>query len=131
MKFISDNAEQLYKFAKYVAVGLSAAAVDFGVFIVLFNVGVALPLANGLALAAGFLWSFVLNKIWAFQSGSAPFMQLLLTLLLLLFNIVVSSFLIVVLIERLGMAPAWAKILMQAVVVLWNFIIYNHVIFKK
>ena len=131
MKFISGNAEQLYKFAKYVAVGLSAAAVDFGVFIVLFNVGVALPLANGLALAAGFLWSFVLNKIWAFQSGSAPFMQLLLTLLLLLFNIVVSSFLIVVLIERLGMAPAWAKILMQAVVVLWNFIIYNHVIFKK
>lgn len=120
------------KLARYIVIGLSAAALDFSVFIFLIKITESsLLVANTLAILVGFFWSFILNKLWAFNSIRAPSFQLFLTFLLLLFNILVTSLLIDFLVEEFQCPISWAKILVQTSVVFWNFIIYNYFIFKN
>lgn len=120
------------KLARYIVIGLSAAALDFSVFIFLIKITESsLLVANTLAILVGFFWSFILNKLWAFNSIRAPGFQLFLTFLLLLFNILVTSLLIDFLVEEFQCPISWAKILVQTSVVFWNFIIYNYFIFKN
>jgi putative flippase GtrA len=120
------------KLARYIVIGLSAAALDFSVFIFLIKITESsLLVANTLAILVGFFWSFILNKLWAFNSIRAPGFQLFLTFLLLLFNILVTSLLIDFLVEEFQWPISWAKILVQTSVVFWNFIIYNYFIFKN
>lgn len=120
------------KLARYIVIGLSAAALDFSVFIFLIKITESsLLVANTLAILVGFFWSFILNKLWAFNSIRAPGFQLFLTFLLLLFNILVTSLLIDFLVEEFQCPISWAKIFVQTSVVFWNFIIYNYFIFKN
>lgn len=132
MKVQVDDTNKLFKFSKYIIVGLSAVAVDFGVFIFLLDMlDFSLSIANAAGIVVGFLWSFSLNRLWAFQSSANYFVQFCLTFFLLLFNILATTFLISILVEQFEVPAAYAKIAMQAAVVLWNFIIYNYFIFKN
>lgn len=132
MKAKVNDANKIVKFSKYIIVGLSAVAVDFGVFIFLLDMlYFSLSIANAAGIIVGFLWSFSLNKLWAFQSSTNSFVQFFLTFFLLLFNILATTFLIAILVEQFVVPAAYAKIAMQAAVVLWNFIIYNYFIFKN
>lgn len=133
------------RFLKYLFVGGSAALLDFCVFIAALSIiekmcsgftSIIFDLqptatANTLGILSGFLWSFLLNKYWAFSAGGNSKIQFLLVCLLVFFNIIATSYLITVLQYNLNTPPERAKILMQIVVVGWNYLIYHHLIFKK
>lgn len=136
---ISTSNSNQAKFLRYVLIGGSAALLDFSVFFLLFKLlSWSLPwastsiilVANTVGILAGFVWGFFLQKIWAFQAKGRAEIQFFYTLLLLIFNILLTSVAIAPLAELLHQPIAVAKIIMQIVVVLWNYCIYNYFIFK-
>jgi len=50
--------------------------------------------------------------------------------LLALVNVVLTSFIITLLVDSLGVLPFVAKIICMLLVVAWNFLILNKIIFK-
>lgn len=58
--------------ARFVGSGVAAVTCDFGIFLLLRSMGVALLLANSLAFAAAFATGFLLNRHWTFRATEAP-----------------------------------------------------------
>lgn len=141
----STDKNHYIQFLKYLFVGGSAALLDFSTFIVALNaiekteIGFSKNLfgttpaaiANTLGILIGFLWSFLLNKYWAFRAQGNTKTQLFLVSLLLLSNITITNFLITILHYDLDISSEWAKILMQIAVVGWNYLLYQYFIFKN
>lgn len=139
-----DNDNRL-QFLKYLFIGGSAALLDFSMFMISLNVLEKMQstptgsifsitpagIANTLGIIVGFLWSFLLNKYWAFRAKGNSTIQFFLVLLLVVFNTAVTSILIGILHYHLLMPPELAKIILQITVVGWNYLIYRHLIFKN
>ncbi|MCD7826435.1 MAG: GtrA family protein [Clostridiaceae bacterium] len=134
----------LAQFIRYLFVGGSSVVVDFAVFELLLHLlgiedlllaGAFLvkpeKAANAAAVVIGFLYSFILNRTWAFQSKDNLFRQLGLMILLLAFNTVITSEAVSFLGRELGVAFAVAKLTMQFAVALWNYIIYDKIIYRS
>ncbi|MGL6041191.1 MAG: GtrA family protein [Deefgea sp.] len=137
--FINTSTSSKAKFIRYVLIGGSAALLDFTIFILLFNFfswiffgssSSIIFIANTVGILSGFVWGFFLQKIWAFQSKGRTHIQFFYTVLLLAFNILITSLAIVPLALLLNNHISLAKVTMQIVVVLWNYFIYNYFIFK-
>ncbi|NOU22450.1 MAG: GtrA family protein [Methyloglobulus sp.] len=142
---ISKDRKHFIKFLKYVLVGLSAAILDFGIFIACLKLlhnssgGIftnfskieSTTVANALGITSGFLWSFILNRYWAFRSTGYPLTQFVSMIALVFVNIVITSFFIPLLSGGLNIKLEWAKVIMQIAVVGWNYLIYHHLIFKN
>lgn len=134
---------QIQRFIKYVLVGGGAAIVDFTVFVLVlrFSQSVlwlsltpsptsAIFYANSLGILCGFAWSFFWQRYWVFSAKGSATSQLLLTIALLMFNIIISSLTIPLLTNNWGIPVEWSKITLQITVVFWNFFIYQHLIFR-
>lgn len=125
-------------FSRYGLVGISAVLVDFLVFQVAL---LALPentsfpalhpeqIANALGMAVGFFYSFVLHRNWSFRSSGNARRQLVLSLILLGMNVILGGLILTFLIRNLGIDAAFAKLILQAMVVVWNYLIFRHLIY--
>lgn len=130
---ISDRANQV-QFAKFLVTGGTTVTADFVTFFILINAGVDLVIVNALSLAAGFVVSFSLNKLWVFgaKNGKAQqttTKQFLMYALLFAFNLVLSSIFISQLVNY-GVHPYAAKAMAIAIITVWNFIAYKKLIFR-
>lgn len=134
----------LGKFIRYVFVGGSAVVVDFAVFEILFLIvgaetdinifGYSIlteKIANTIAVIIGFIYSFVLNRNWAFKSKGNAVRQLILMVALLVLNAIVSSEAISYMGRVLGIPFTAAKLVMQAAVAVWNYFIYDKIIYRS
>lgn len=134
----------LGKFIRYVFVGGSAVVVDFAVFEILFLIvgaetdinifGYSIlteKIANTIAVIIGFIYSFVLNRNWAFKSKGNAVRQLVLMVALLVLNAIVSSEAISYMGRVLGIPFTAAKLVMQAAVAVWNYFIYDKIIYRS
>lgn len=133
----------LGKFIRYALVGVSAVFVDFTVFELLLlllenSPSIAITqtfepekIANTVAVFVGFIYSFILNRSWAFKSKENALRQIILMLLLLLFNTFVSNEAISFMGRQLGFPFAIAKPIMQVAVALWNYVIYDKIIYRS
>lgn len=132
------------KFVRYVFVGGSAVVVDFAVFELLMlvlgkdalvNIGTwsiaPEKIANSAAVVIGFVYSFVLNRNWAFKSKGNALRQLILMVLLLVFNTLVSNEAISFMGRGIGIPFVIAKPIMQVVVAVWNYFIYDKIIYRE
>lgn len=132
------------KFIRYVLVGGSAVIVDFAVFeIILLVIGAdnsitlfshsAAPekIANTAAVIIGFIYSFVLNRTWAFKSEDNAAKQIILMLILLALNTFISSEAISFMGRTIGIPFVIAKPVMQVAVALWNYFIYDKIIYRS
>jgi putative flippase GtrA len=130
------------RFLKYGLSGIAAAIVDFLVFLLFFyflshndflSMRILSPstTANIAGTLAGFFCGFLLQKYWAFQSKGKTIYQLIAVGTLLVINIIVTSYVILILNNNLGIPVEIAKIMTQIMVIAWNFIILNFIIFKK
>ncbi|WP_027468384.1 GtrA family protein [Deefgea rivuli] len=140
--FIKDSHHGGAKFIRYGLIGGSAAVLDFSVFFVCFKLLLAISysstmipfhaisIANTLGILSGFVWGFFMQKKWAFQADGRTQSQFVYTTLLLIFNILVSSWAIYPLSEMLNGNASIAKLVMQVLVVFWNYFIYSYFIFK-
>ena len=132
------------KFIRYVLVGGSAVIVDFAVFeILLLLIGADTKIeifsyniepekiANTAAVIIGFIYSFVLNRTWAFKSKGNPVKQIVFMIILLIFNTFVSNEAISFMGRNVGIPFAVAKPVMQVMVAVWNYFIYDKIIYRS
>lgn len=123
------------RFVKYVISGGTAAIIEFAVFSLLFNylfnlVSYKSALAQAISFCAGLVVSFILNRIWVFNSYTNKAKQFSVYLILALFNLGLSTIIVWILIEKLGFVPLISKISVMGLIVLWNYFIFQKIIFK-
>ena len=119
---------------KYAITGLTAFALEFGSFYLLFTPNhSSLYVANSISFCIGLITSFTLNRIWTFKTGtykkSASY-QLISYILLALINLVLSNLVIGILV-RLHIAAGVSKFLAIALIALWNYTIFQRLVFSK
>ena len=124
--------------------GGSAVVVDFAIFeILLLIIGaenminiaghIIEPekIANTAAVIGGFIYSFILNRSWTFKSRGSAVKQLVLMAALLVINTVISNEAISFMGRGLSVPFAVAKPVMQVAVAVWNYFIYDKIIYKN
>ncbi len=115
---------------RYVAVGAGTALLELVLFRLLYwATGGNVAASNVAAVAVATLCNFLLNRSFTFRSGSNPVRSMVLYVALLAFNTAFSTFAIGWLVG-IGAEPAVAKVLTQGCVVVWNYFLYNKVVFK-
>lgn len=121
------------RFMMYVLIGVVAFTVEYVVFVGLFHVINSLIVAQSLSFISGLLISFFGNKNVTFNSTEqyqlSSVSQLWRYLVLALTNLLLSNLVIQLLVQYI---PAEiAKLFVMGVIIAWNYIIFNRVIFKK
>ncbi|MCI5605254.1 MAG: GtrA family protein, partial [Clostridia bacterium] len=88
-------------------------------------------IANTAAVVIGFIYSFILNRTWAFKSKDNFMRQLILMIILLAFNTVISNEAISIMGRNLLIPFVIAKPIMQIAVAVWNYFIYDKIIYRS
>lgn len=126
--------QKVIQFVLYSLVGISAFALEVFLFWLAMKIPIRPPellvvVANAIAMGITICWNFTLQKLITFKAKGDVRRQLLFFLLLLCFNKVIQSGLLVLAV-RLHQDPVITKVVVMTIVVFWNFIIYRKVVFK-
>ena len=119
---------------KYILTGGLAFVIDYLLLLASYYVfSLPLWLATTLGYVGGLCVSFFVNRTWALGDiGKKRKMtrQFVEYILLLLFNYLftVSG---IRLLDSMGIAPASSKIAITAMIVIWNYFIFNNIILAK
>lgn len=120
---------------KYGVTGASAVLTDYGTFALLFGLlKTPLFVATTCSLLAGFVVSFLLNRIWVFEAHKdtahkSARMQVVLYVLLLSFN-TGFTYIFVKGLTEVGLNAYLGKLASIGVIMVWNYIIYKKIIFR-
>jgi len=136
----------LFQFAKFVLVGFANTAVDFGIlnFLILLT-GLSSGLAYSLFKAVSFIGatthSYFWNKFWTFrktntvQEGKEFLQFLAVSIVGLVINVGIASLVVVFVGPQWGLSSKiWANIgaaCGSASGLIWNFLGYKFIVFKK
>jgi len=144
LKNIITEKGGIGKFIRYILIGGSAVIVDFAVFEVLLlllgkdntislfsTVIEPEKIANTIAVITGFIYSFILNRTWAFKSKDNILRQLVLMIILLIINTLISNEAISFMGRSIGIPFVIAKPVMQVLVAVWNYFIYDKIIYRS
>jgi putative flippase GtrA len=118
-----------HELLRFVAVGLIAFGLDFGLLWVLHAVvGVPLWLSTGAAFLLSFLVTYLLQRVITFRSKSAHGRALIKYTSLVVFN-TLATVLIVNLANTFVDSWAFGKIVATSVTTIWNYFLYRFWIF--
>lgn len=144
LKSIIEEKGGMGKFIRYILVGGSAVIVDFLVFEIMliilgtdnlisfFSLSIEPEkIANTIAVITGFIYSFILNRSWTFKSKSNAFVQLILMIILLLINTLITNEAISFMGRDLSVPFFIAKPIMQVLTAVWNYFIYDKIIYRN
>ncbi|MBI4034144.1 MAG: GtrA family protein [Candidatus Brennerbacteria bacterium] len=134
-----------FQFGKFAAVGALNTLIDLGLLnflIILTDItaGFYFSVFKAASFLASLTNSYYWNKLWTFSSRRPVTIQEYLrfaffTLIGLLINVSVASFVVSVLGPLFGVAPKiWANVgalLATVVSLIWNFFAYKHIVFKN
>ena len=122
--------ETLKKGGRYLLVGVSTALIELGLFSIIYYLfGNNAPFSNVIAVLIATTYNFTLNRKFSFKSSNNIKRSLVLYLCLFVFNTAFTTVATTLLIY-VGILAPLAKIITMACVTLWNFALYNKVIFK-
>jgi putative flippase GtrA len=121
---------------KFLVAGLLTVVVDYGTFSAAFVVlHLDLRVATVASYTSGVVVSFLLNKIWVFDSrgnsGTQDMRQLLLYGLLLGLNILFTYCFIVGMEDLWGIDPRLSKLISIGIVAASNYVLYRRVVFAE
>lgn len=121
------------RFMKFLISGIAAAIVEYSVFLWLHSiVGDKMIIASqSVSFLCGLMVSFVLNKNWVFKSDGNIKNELARYLILALINLFLSNILIWLLTSEMYVIFWFAKFIAMASVAIWNYIIFQKIIFKN
>lgn len=127
--------------ARYIVVGASATAIDFGLLFVLrYLLNIPIIPANIASTGIAFCFSFFANRKYTFRSTSRRIIrQMVLFTVTTLFGLwVIQSVIIELLLPSLSnlidhqpTALLVAKLLATGVTMVWNYMMYSRVVFKR
>lgn len=128
----------MYKIRNYLIIGVLAFAVEYILFIVVYKFLPIVIVAQTSSFIAGLVVSFSGNRHYTFSAANSTDnfkhdikSQAYRYITLAMFNLVCTNVLIYWQVNSLAVDPFIAKILTMAMVVVWNFIIFNKIIFKS
>lgn len=124
------------KFIKYLGVGASAFIVEYLMFLALNSAGQGLFISQTLSFVSGLMVSFTGNRKLTFAGKGTNYAlssssQMGRYLLLALINLALTNLTIYIFVEGIGVHALFAKVLVMAAVVVWNFMIFSRIIFRR
>lgn len=120
----------LFEFGRYVTIGIVAASSDlFFLYFLTHSFGIWSVPSAGISYLVGLVLVFLLNKIWAFNNRAFVGKQLTKFLGLAAVNYVVVMILMLVLTENAHLHYLFAKCIVIALQVCWNFLLYKYWVF--
>lgn len=123
--------ELVGQLVRYCVTGVSSATLEFLLLLIGKD---ALKLqvitSNSIALSIVFWFNFLMNRKWSFKSTADLKKQLSRYLVLFIFNLTASDFIMYLLVTKLAMYYLFAKLFAIGAITLWNFFMYKKVIYR-
>ena len=119
------------QFTRYFIIGASSFFLEYLLFFIcikLFDLWAIY--ANTIVFTIIFIFNFILNRIWTFQSKASIKKQFLRYFILFLFNLGATNGVIYLLSDIGSLSPFISKIIVMCAIVPWNFIMYKKVIYR-
>lgn len=120
---------------RYIVVGFASLTADYFIFIVFYyalHLGTAIAAPTGLVV--GLVINFTLNKLWSFKNyevnNRTLARQLLFYMLLVIVNSIFTYYFIEIFKISSILEPKISKLIATAIITLWNYALYNKLIFK-
>lgn len=128
--FIGEKS--IGQFVRYLVVGFSTFFLEYFLFFMLFRViGLDDLIANSISITIVFWFNFLMNRFWSFKSKERLLKQVLQYAVLFVFNITFSNVFMYVMSDFVGISPLISKVLVMGLIVMWNFVLYKKVIYRK
>ena len=113
---------------RFLLVGGTNTAIDFGLLFILNTLGLPHVLSNTISTGVAFIFSFFANRNFTFSANSGNIKkQMTLFIIVTLFGLWVIQPIIISLISNLLVG----KIIATAVTLVWNYLFYSRLVFKK
>lgn len=113
---------------RFLLVGGTNTAIDFGLLFILNTLGLPRVLSNTISTGVAFIFSFFANRNFTFSANSGNIKkQMTLFIIVTLFGLWVIQPIIISLISNLLVG----KIIATAVTLVWNYLFYSRLVFKK
>jgi len=131
------NSHQVVRFA---AVGLINTVIDFGLLFLLKSLGFPVELANICSTSTAFIFSFFANKKYTFKSTDTHVVrEMVLFVIVTLFGLWVLQTIVINITMPLAkqivgdqnIALLIAKLIATVVSLVWNYLLYSRLVFKK
>lgn len=118
--------------ARYLVSGGSSFILEYGIFTILTHMSIGLIISNSLSFMVGLAVSFLLHKAWSFagdqyMDNSKQFASYV---VLAIINLVLTNIIIKVLVVS-DLDSYIAKIICMVLIVGWNYVLLNKIIFKR
>jgi len=127
-KSITDSSK-----VRYLMSGGAAFVIEYLIFVTLFYLTNHLVLANTISFIIGVVAGFTFHKFWSFAGNHQlnTKVQIGSTFTLGAINLIMTNVMIFILVEWLGMLAYISKVVVLILIVVWNYFIFNSLIFKK
>ena len=113
---------------RFLLVGGTNTAIDFGLLFILNAFGLPRVSSNTISTGVAFIFSFFANRNFTFSANSGNIKkQMTLFIIVTLFGLWVIQPIIISLISNLLVG----KIIATAVTLVWNYLFYSRLVFKK
>lgn len=120
------------RLVRFLISGVSAAAVEYLSFLILHEyLAQQLAFSNVASFCAGLITSFLLNKTWVFKTKDDTGKQAIKYGLLALFNVTMSTIIILFAVSVVGIYGWIAKLVVMILIAAWNYLIFSKYIFKS
>ncbi len=90
-----------------------------------------LVLSQTVSFLAGFVVSFVLNRIWVFNSKGRWWHDLIKYSVLAAVNLALGNAMIWLLVGPASLPPLLAKLLVMSLIAVWNYVIFSRIVFHS
>ena len=134
-KFLSEflTYKSILQFAKYITVGLTTFAIEYISFRLIYSYTGEnyLNISHSTSMALGFVISFIFNRIWSFKSKEVLSKQLTMMIILFFINLSVTNIIISLITSLTSIPASISKLMVMVLVVMWNFVIYKKLIYRR
>ena len=128
MEFLKNEFSKLVKFG---ITGVMNTLVDFVVFLLLTNIGVAIYLAQVVSYSCGMLNSYIVNRSWTFKSKGKFFSRQMIRFIVVnLLLLLLSLAMLWVFTEQVGLIKIVAKLCSTVLIMVIGFIVNRIWVFK-